>query len=90
MLKKSWLFALILFVMAACVPQIPEVTPTPEPEPTLVLSPSPTIDWFPSTPTPTRIATVIGEMAAGILCLLYLRRLQSVQLEKGALRPTWL
>ena len=35
------------------------------------------------------IATVIGEMAAGILCLLYLRRLQSVQLEKGALRPTW-
>lgn len=28
-------------------------------------------------------------MAAGILCLLYLRRLQSVQLEKGALRPTW-
>ena len=33
--------------------------------------------------------TVIGEMAAGILCLLYLRRLQSVQLEKGALRPTW-
>ena len=35
------------------------------------------------------IATVIGEMAAGILCLLYLCRLQSVQLEKGALRPTW-
>ena len=35
------------------------------------------------------IATVIGEMAAGILCLLYLRRLQSVQLEKAALRPTW-
>lgn len=35
------------------------------------------------------IATVIGEMVAGILCLLYLRRLQSVQLEKGALRPTW-
>ena len=35
------------------------------------------------------IATVIGEMAAGILCLLYLRRLQSVQLEKSALRPTW-
>ena len=35
------------------------------------------------------IATVIGEMAAGTLCLLYLRRLQSVQLEKGALRPTW-
>ena len=32
---------------------------------------------------------MIGEMAAGILCLLYLRRLQSVQLEKGALRPTW-
>ncbi len=35
------------------------------------------------------IATVIGEMAAGILCLLYLRRLQSVQLEKAALCPTW-
>ena len=31
------------------------------------------------------IATEIGEMAAGILCLLYLRRLQSVQLEKGVL-----
>lgn len=35
------------------------------------------------------IATVIGEAAAGILCLLYLRHLQSVQLERAALRPTW-
>ena len=66
MLKKSWLVALILFVIAACAAQIPEVTPTPEPEPTLVLSPSPTIDWFPSTPTPTRIATVVGGLPTQI------------------------
>ncbi len=35
------------------------------------------------------IATVVGEMAAGILCLLYLRKLQSVQIQKALLRPTW-
>ena len=34
------------------------------------------------------IATVIGEVVAGVLCLLYLRRLQTVRLTKGALRPT--
>ena len=35
------------------------------------------------------IATVIGEAAAGVLCLLYLRHLQTVHLTKAALRPTW-
>ncbi len=35
------------------------------------------------------IATVIGEIAAGILCLLYLRRLQTIHLAREALRPTW-
>lgn len=35
------------------------------------------------------IATVIGEVAAGVLCLLYLRRLQTVRLTREALRPTW-
>ena len=35
------------------------------------------------------IATVIGEVAAGVLCLLYLRRLQAVHLTREALRPTW-
>ena len=35
------------------------------------------------------IATVIGQVAAGTFCLLYLRRLQTVQLRRGALRPTW-
>ncbi|MEI3128601.1 MAG: MATE family efflux transporter [Oscillospiraceae bacterium] len=35
------------------------------------------------------IATVIGEIAAGVLCLLYLRRLQTIHLTKAALRPTW-
>ena len=35
------------------------------------------------------IATVIGEIAAGVLCLLYLRRLQTVHLTREALRPTW-
>lgn len=35
------------------------------------------------------IATVIGEVAAGTLCLLYLRRLQTVHLTREALRPTW-
>lgn len=36
------------------------------------------------------IATVIGQVAAGALCLLYLRRLQTIQLTKAALRPTWI
>ena len=36
------------------------------------------------------IATVIGQFAAGALCLLYLRRLQTIQLTKAALRPTWI
>ncbi len=35
------------------------------------------------------IATVIGEVAAGVLCLLYLRRLQTIRLNRAALRPTW-
>ncbi len=35
------------------------------------------------------IATVIGEVAAGVLCLLYLCRLQTVHLTREALRPTW-
>ncbi len=35
------------------------------------------------------IATVIGEAAAGVLCLLYLRRLQTVHLTRATLRPTW-
>ena len=35
------------------------------------------------------IATVIGEVAAGVLCLLYLRQLQTVHLTREALRPTW-
>ena len=35
------------------------------------------------------IATVIGEVAAGVLCLLYLRRLQTLRLTRAALRPTW-
>lgn len=35
------------------------------------------------------IATVIGEVAAGALCLLYLRRLRTVRLSWAALRPTW-
>ena len=36
------------------------------------------------------IATVIGEIAAGVLCLLYLRRLQTVHLTRADLRPTWI
>ena len=35
------------------------------------------------------IATVAGEVVAGVLCLLYLRRLRSVRLTRAALRPTW-
>ena len=35
------------------------------------------------------IATIIGEIAAGMLCLLYLRKLQTIRLTKAALRPTW-
>ena len=36
------------------------------------------------------IATVIGEIAAGMMCLLYLRRLQTICLTAAALRPTWI
>lgn len=36
------------------------------------------------------IATVIGEIAAGVFCLLYLRRLQTVHLTRADLRPTWI
>ncbi len=35
------------------------------------------------------IATVIGEVAAGGLCFLYLRQLRTVHLTREALRPTW-
>lgn len=35
------------------------------------------------------IATVIGQIAAGSFCLLYLRRFQRVRICKSALRPTW-
>ena len=35
------------------------------------------------------IATVVGEVVAGTLCLLYLRRLRSVRLTRAVLRPTW-
>ena len=58
--KITWLLALTLLVLAACAAPIPETTPTLVQEPTATLSPSPTIDWFPSTPTPTRVATEVG------------------------------
>lgn len=35
------------------------------------------------------IATVIGQAAAGLLCLSYLRKLKTVHIRKDALRPTW-
>ncbi len=35
------------------------------------------------------IATVIGQLISGSLCLLYLRRLKSVHLRGAAMRPTW-
>lgn len=66
MLKISSLLALILLLLTACAGQTAETTPTPEPGPTLVLSPSPTIDWFPSTPTPTRVATEVGGLPTQI------------------------
>lgn len=66
MLKRSLLFILAILVLAACAAQIPETTPTPEPEPTMAILPSPTIDWFPSTPTPTRVATEVGTIPTPI------------------------
>ena len=66
MSKKCWLIGLTLLVLAACAAPIPEATPTPEPQPTLTALPSPTIDWFPSTPTPTRIATEVGGLPTQI------------------------
>lgn len=35
------------------------------------------------------IATVIGQAVAGILCILYLRKLKTVHIQKDALKPTW-
>ncbi|MBS4961117.1 MAG: MATE family efflux transporter [Clostridiales bacterium] len=35
------------------------------------------------------IATVIGQIAAGCLCLLYIPKFQTVHIKKSALRPTW-
>lgn len=35
------------------------------------------------------IATVIGQIAAGLLCLSYLRKLKTVHIKKSALRPTY-
>ena len=64
--KITWLLALTLLVLTACAIPTPETTHTPEPQPTLVISPSPTIDWFPSTPTPTRIATEVGTIPTQI------------------------
>lgn len=66
MLKRSLLFILAILVLAACGAQIPETAPTPEPEPTMAIPPSPTIDWFPSTPTPTRVATEVGTIPTPI------------------------
>lgn len=66
MLKRSLLFILAILVLSACAAQIPETTPTPEPEPTIAFPPSPTIDWFPSTPTPTRVATEVGTIPTPI------------------------
>ena len=64
--KISWLLTLSFLLLGACAGQIAEMTPTSEPEPTLVLSPSPTVDWFPSTPTPTRIAPEAGGLPTQI------------------------
>ena len=60
MLKKCCLVIIALLLLAACSAQEPEATPTPEPEPTAELNPTPTIDWFPRTPTPSRVPTEVG------------------------------
>ena len=64
--KISWLIGLTLLVLVACAAPIPEATPTPEPQPTLIALSTPTIDWFPSTPTPTRIPTDVGGLPTQI------------------------
>jgi hypothetical protein len=66
MLKLNWLLVLILLLLTACAGQTAETTPTPEPEPSQVLTPSPTTDWFPNTPTPTRSATEVGGLPTQI------------------------
>lgn len=64
--KFSCLLALSILLLAACAGQTPQALPTTEPEPTQVLTPSPTVDWFPSTPTPTRIPTEPGGLPTQI------------------------
>lgn len=48
------LLVCILLVLGACGGKVEEATPTLESEATMTFSPSPTINWFPSTPTSTR------------------------------------
>lgn len=66
MVKNKWLLVLIILLLSACAGHSPEVIPTPEPETTPTPDPSPTIDWFPSTATPTRSATVVSGLPTQI------------------------
>ena len=66
MQSRSLWFVLALLMLAACAAPIAGTTPTPEPEPTMAILPSPTVDWFPSTPTPTRLATEVGTIPTQI------------------------
>lgn len=49
-----WVLLILMPILAACQQGQELLTPTPLPSPTPTLLPSPTIDWFPRTPTPTR------------------------------------
>lgn len=47
-------FFLLFLLLASCKTSTPIVIPEPSPTVTQSLEPSPTIDWFPRTPTPTK------------------------------------
>ena len=60
MVKIKWLFVTLILVLSACAGQIPDATPTLQLEATETPEPSPTIDWFPSTPTLTRSTSEVS------------------------------
>lgn len=59
--------AACVLALSACVAQVAEPTPTFQAEMTATPEPSPTIDWFPATATPTRAATAVSSVPTQIL-----------------------
>jgi len=55
-MKKSWIVLPIIILSACLSVSTPE--PLPTATPIIIPSPSPTIEWFPSSPTPEQVPTI--------------------------------